>query len=599
VVLSNAVGGATIASPSNTTVTISSSLAGISFVTATNTLPENSGVVSLAVQRLYNTNSTVTVQYITVNGTARASTNYTYTSGTLTFTNGEVLKSVSVPLIDYTNITGNLYFSVSLTNPVGAQLLSPSNSVVVLQDAETGLSFSTSTQRVLKNTGFATVTVTCSNPRVEPTNGVPLQVNYTTTNGTALAGVDYQAVSGTLVFTNGLAVNTFTVPIYSNNVITGDKAFSVVVSNPTAPGQITPRGTQVIVIAESNTGLRFTQTSYQAFKDGIIATIAVSRTGNTNNVVSVDYLATNGTAINGVNFAATNGTLIFPDGVMNQTFNVPLIANSQVQPNLSVLLQLSNPTNSQLVTPSAATLIILENGGSYVVPAGAQMVTNYTSFSNYTNGIIGSNDTVQILFGLRVSAGLSATNLNAILLATNGVLAPSAVPASATNYGPLAVYGHSVSRPFKFTANGTNSLTISPTFALYDNTKYIGTAVFNFSIGTWTTTFSNRSTIVINDLTAASPYPSSINVSGVGGTLIKATVTFTNLSHTYPADIDALVSSPAQKNTLLMSQEGGGNSVSHITITFDDTATNALPRTTVITNGVYKPTSFGTPNPFP
>jgi len=599
VVLSNAVGGATIASPSNTTVTISSSLAGISFVTATNTLPENSGVVSLAVQRLYNTNSTVTVQYITVNGTARASTNYTYTSGTLTFTNGEVLKSVSIPLIDYTNITGNLYFSVSLTNPVGAQLLSPSNSVVVLQDAETGLSFSTSTQRVLKNAGFATVTVTCSNPRVEPTNGVPLQVNYTTTNGTALAGVDYQAVSGTLVFTNGLAVNTFTVPIYSNNVITGDKAFSVVLSNPTAPGQITPRGTQVIVIAESNTGLRFTQTSYQAFKNGIIATIAVSRTGNTNNVVSVDYLATNGTAINGVNFAATNGTLIFPDGVMNQTFNVPLIANSQVQPNLSVLLQLSNPTNSQLVTPSAATLIILENGGSYVVPAGAQMVTNYTSFSNYTNGIIGSNDTVQILFGLRVSAGLSATNLNAILLATNGVLAPSAVPASATNYGPLTVYGHSVSRPFKFTANGTNSLTISPTFALYDNTKYIGTAVFNFSIGTWTTTFSNRSTIVINDLTAASPYPSSINVSGVGGTLIKATVTFTNLSHTYPADIDALVSSPAQKNTLLMSQEGGGNSVSHITITFDDTATNALPRTTVITNGVYKPTSFGTPNPFP
>ena len=599
VVLSNAVGGATIASPSNTTVTISSSLAGISFVTATNTLPENSGVVSLAVQRLYNTNSTVTVQYKTVNGTARAATNYTYTSGTLTFTNGEVLKSVSVPLLDYTNITGDIYFSVSLTNPVGAQLLSPSNSVVVLQDAEAGLSFSTSTQRVLKNAGFATVTVICSNPRVEPTNTVPLQVNYATTNGTALAGVDYQAVSGTLVFTNGIAVNTFTVPIYNNNVITGDKAFSVVLSNPTAPGQITPNGTQVILIAESNTGLRFTQTSYQAFKNGIIATIAVSRTGNTNNVVSVDYLATNGTAINGVNFAATNGTLIFPDGVMSQTFNVPLIANSQVQPNLSVLLQLSNPTNSQLVTPSAATLIILENGGSYVVPAGAQMVTNYTSFSNYTNGIIGSNDTVQILFGLRVSAGLSATNLNAILLATNGVLAPVAVPASATNYGPLTVYGHSVSRPFKFTANGTNSLTISPTFALYDNTKYIGTAVFNFSIGTWTTTFSNRATIVINDFTAASPYPSSINVSGVGGTLIKAAVTFTNLSHTYPADIDALVSSPAQKSTLLMSQEGGGNSVSHITITFDDTATNALPRTTVITNGVYKPTSFGTPNPFP
>ena len=140
-------------------MTISSSLAGISFVTATTTLSENSGVVSLSVQRLYNTNSAVSVQYFTVNGTARATTNYTYTSGTLTFTNGEVLKSVSIPLIDDTNVTGDLKFSVGLTNPVGAQLLSPSNSVVVLQDADAGLSFSTSTQSVLKNAGFATISV--------------------------------------------------------------------------------------------------------------------------------------------------------------------------------------------------------------------------------------------------------------------------------------------------------------------------------------------------------------------------------------------------------------------------------------------------------
>ena len=603
VILSNAVGGATLASPSNATVTISSSLAGISFVATTNTVSENNGVVSLAIQRLYNTNSTVTVKYCTVNGTALAGTNYTTTSSTLTFSNGEVLKSVSIPILDYTNVTGDLYFSVNLTNPVGAQLLAPSNSVVVVQDAEAGLSFDTNAQRVLKNAGFVNVTVVCFNPRVEPvitsTNIVPLQVNYTTVNGTALAGTDYQGASGTLVFTNGNGTNTFPVQIYNNASITGDKAFSVVLSSPTAPGQITPYGTQAVVIAESNTGLRFSQSNYKVFKNGIAATITVTRTGYTNSAVSVNYLATNGTAINGVNFTATNGTLNFTNGVASQTFNVPLIANSQVQPNLSVLLQLSSPTNGLLVTPSAATLTILENGGSYVIPAGAQMVTNYTSLYNYTNGIIGSNDTVQILFALRDSAGLDVTNLNAILLATNGVLAPVAVPTSATNYGPLTVYGHSVSRPFKFTANGTNALSISPTFALYDNTKFIGTAMFNYSIGTWTTTFSNRAAIIINDFTTASPYPSAINVSGVGGTLIKATVTFTNLSQTSPADIDALVSSPAQKNTLLMHLEGGQNAVNHITITFDDTATNALPRNTVITNGVYKPTSFGTPNPFP
>ena len=604
VVLSNPTNGATLGVPSTATVTISSSLAGISFVAATNTVPENSGFVSLSVQRLYNTNSTVTVQYYTVNGTAQAGTSYTPTASSLTFSNGEVLKSVSIPILDYTNATGDLYFSVNLTNPAGAQLLAPSNSVVVLQDAEAGLSFDTNAQRVLKNAGFVNVTVVCSNPRVEPvitsTNIVPLQVNYTTVNGTALAGTDYQGSSGTLVFTNGNGTNTFPVQIYNNSSITGDKAFSIVLSNPTAPGQITPYATQAVVIAESNTGLRFSQSNYKVFKNGIAATITVTRTGYTNSAVSVNYLATNGTAINGVNFTATNGTLVFTNGVLSQTFNVPLIANSQVQPNLAVLLQLSNPTNGLLVAPSTATLTILENGGSYVIPAGAQMVTNYSSLYNYTNGIIGSNDTVQILFALRDSAGLDVTNLNAYLLPTNGIVPVAPFPSSTNqNYGPLKVYGHSVSRPFIFKANGTNSFSIAPTFALYDNTKFIGTAVFNFSIGTWTTTFSNTAAIIINDFTTASPYPSAINVSGVGGTLIKAAVTFTNLSQTSPADIDALVSSPAQKNTLLMHLEGGQNAVNHITITFDDTATNSLPRNSVITNGVYKPTSFGTPNPFP
>jgi hypothetical protein len=78
----------------------------------------------------------------------------------------------------------------------------------------------------------------------------------------------------------------------------------------------------------------------------------------------------------------------------------------------------------------------------------------------------------------------------------------------------------------------------------------------------------------------------------VGASLVKVTVTLTNLSHTWPRDIDALVVSPAQKNTLIMGHAGAGNSVNHITITLDDAATNSLPQNSIITNGVYKPTGY-------
>jgi hypothetical protein len=118
-------------------------------------------------------------------------------------------------------------------------------------------------------------------------------------------------------------------------------------------------------------------------------------------------------------------------------------------------------------------------------------------------------------------------------------------------------------------------------------------------MGTWSTTFSNRTAIVINDNTNASPYPSLINVSGVGSTLVKATVTLTNLSHTWPKDISALVVSPSQKNTLIMAHAGAGNAVNHITITLDDGATNSLPQNTLITNGVYKPTGYLPVKDFP
>jgi hypothetical protein len=417
---------------------------------------------------------------------------------------------------------------------------------------------------------------------------VPLEVNYTTVDGTAKAGINYQPASGTLVFTNGVATNTFPVYIFNNTGVSGNTAFSVILTNVSPPGYIGPYGTQAVVIAESNAGLGFSQGAYYALKNSGQATITVLRTGFTNSVVSVNYLVTNGTAISGQNFYATNGTLVFTNGVTSQSFNVQLIANTQVQPNLDALLTLSDPTNAVLVAPAAATLTILETGGSYVVPAGSQLLTN-SSLADYNIGVIGSNDTVKVLFAFRAGAGQNVTNLVAWLLPTNGVVAPS--PAS-NAYGPLIVYGHSVSRAFSFTAQGTNSYTISPTFMLYDNGTFIGPASFTYTLGSWTTTFANTNIIVINDGAAATPFPAFIDVTGLGSSLVKATVTLTNLSDQSLGDVDVLVESPTT-NTLIMGHVGGsGTIVNHLTLTFDDAATNSLPHNGVPASGTNKPTQF-------
>jgi len=592
--------GASLIAPTNTVLTIYNTNAVFAFTLATNSQPENASPATLIVQRFNNTNITSYVNYATTNGTALAGINYSNTSGTLTFGAGESFKSISIPLINQTNVN-DLTFGVGLSSPVNAQLIAPSNAVVIEQASAAGFSFTNTTMTVFKNAGNAVVTVVCSNPRVEQglTATNPLTVTYTTMDGTAKAGINYQPVTGQLVFTNGIGTNTFNVLIFNNQAVTGDESFSVALTNATAPGMLEAPSTQTVVIAESNAGMRFSQGNYNVYKTGVFATITVNRTDFTNNTASVDFAASNGSAVAGQNFYPTNGTLVFTNGVTSQSFNVALVANNLVQPNLTVLLQLSNPTNSQLVSPDVATLTILETGGSYVIPAGAQVVTNYTTHRN--DGIIGSNDTVQVLFGFRDAAGNNVTNLVATLLATNGVT-PDYY--TTTNYGPLTVYGHSVSKPFTFTAQGTNALTIAPTFMLYDNAKFIGLATNIFTVGTWTTTFANTNMIIINDDAAASPYPSIINVSGVGNTLVKATVTITNLTHTSPSDIDALVVAPAT-NTLIMAHAGIGNIIKHVTLTFDDSVSNNLPLFTnlpqygQIVSGTNHTTQYNPPNKFP
>ncbi|MGH2524708.1 MAG: Calx-beta domain-containing protein, partial [Anaerolineales bacterium] len=68
--------------------------------------------------------------------------------------------------------------------------------------------FSSSGFSVNEAAGSATVTVTLNTP-----SSVPAAVQYTTLNGTALAGSDYVATSGTVTFAPGATTATFPVPI--------------------------------------------------------------------------------------------------------------------------------------------------------------------------------------------------------------------------------------------------------------------------------------------------------------------------------------------------------------------------------------------------
>lgn len=123
------------------------------------------------------------------------------------------------------------------------------------------------------------------------------------------------------------------------------------------------------------------------------------------------------------------------------------------------------------------------------------------------------------------------------------------------------------------------------------------------TVPTWATVFTNPATITINDavtIGVGNPYPASITVSGLMGTVTNVTVTLNNINHTFPDDFDLLLVGPVStQNLILVSDVGGSLDVTNTTITLDDAAAPLLPDSAMLSNGSFKPTNIGAGDTFP
>ncbi len=91
------------------------------------------------------------------------------------------------------------------------------------------------------------------------------------------------------------------------------------------------------------------------------------------------------------------------------------------------------------------------------------------------------------------------------------------------------------------------------------------------------------------------PYPSSIAVTGLAGTITDVNVTLNGFTHVRPEDIDVLLVAPDGTNLVLMSDIGGdnvfpGEAVSGVNLTFDDQAPASAPTDSQLSSGTFRPT---------
>jgi subtilisin family serine protease len=224
----------------------------------------------------------------------------------------------------------------------------------------------------------ASLTVTVS--RVGGTAG-EVTVGYATANGSAFAGSDYVAASGTLTFLDGESSRTFEIAILNDANYEPDETLSVTLTAPTGGAALGSPASAVVTIvnddAQPQPGqLRFSATGYSVAENGGSVAINVVRSGGSDGTVTVNYATSNGTAGAG-DYSASSGTLSFGPGVTSRSFSVAILDDAVYEGNETVNLALSSPTGgATLGAPATAVLTIVDNdpqsdvdGDGYAAPA--------------------------------------------------------------------------------------------------------------------------------------------------------------------------------------------------------------------------------------
>jgi hypothetical protein len=303
---------------------------------------------------------TVTVQYATANGTAIAGSDYTATSGTVTFAPGVTSQNIVVPVTGDTASESNETFSVSLSSPVNGNFGTATGTGTIVDDDGAPVLAIGNVSQAEGNSGTTTFSFPVS---LSSASGQTVTVQYTTANGTAVAGSDYGATSGTLTFAPGVTTQTIDVPVTGDTTSEADETFTVTLSSSTNASIATATGTGTIVNDDSLPVVTIADSSQNEGNSGTSnLTFLVTLSGTSGQPVTVAYSTANGTATAGSDYIATSGVLTFAPGVTAQTIDVAVNGDMTIEPDETLFINLSAPTNAAVSRAQATGTIVNDDG---------------------------------------------------------------------------------------------------------------------------------------------------------------------------------------------------------------------------------------------
>jgi len=294
------------------------------------------------------------VSYSTTSGTATAGEDFTAVSNTLLFGPGVTTRHFSVPLIADSDQEGDETFSVSLSDPLGVPLGSPSSAVVTILDDELPeMSVSQATYSIGERGGEISVDLTLS----FAADG-EVSVDFTTGDGSATGGEDYLRVAGPLVIPAGQTSGTIPISILDDSIYEGDETFTLTLSNSQDAVLRTSDSAMVTIVDDDHVSILVSPSSLQTAEDGLSATFDIVLTSQPTAEVTIGLTSSD----------STEGT-VSPESVVfdptswssPQPVTVTPVNDAVIDGHIQYLVEVQPATSSDLdyagVDPSDVSVI--------------------------------------------------------------------------------------------------------------------------------------------------------------------------------------------------------------------------------------------------
>ena len=181
-------------------------------------------------------------------------------------------------------------------------------------------------------------------------------VNYATANGTATAGVDYTATSGTLTFAAGETVKAISIPILADTLDEDAETILVNISSASS-GTIVDTQATVTIIDDDNAPTLTMGDATAPNENAATTDLTVTLSAASSKDITVDYATADSTATSGTDYTADSGTITISAGATTATIAVGVLSDSMDEDDEVVHVELSNPTNASIADFQGALTI--------------------------------------------------------------------------------------------------------------------------------------------------------------------------------------------------------------------------------------------------